>query len=334
MAVPSPDRSQALPALYATGGWCFNDPIPGLDLCGLLYHGAAATLDTVRRFSPILWVLLAGCVAARPQGAARPQETTPSPSLSAGEAQADLERALANELAASQDTDHPMRYRLCKITPRLSTTHEIYETRDGGVARLLKVDGRPLGAAAEQQERARLQELADDPGRQRHREQAEAADRARALKVLRALPAAFLYQYVGRGQGPAGPVERFTFRRNPAYSPPDMETQVLAAMGGEIWIDPAALRVVRLQGSVQRGVQFGWGILGRLDRGGWVRLDQAKVEGGAWRTIRLQLEMSGRVLFRTRRFDLVETMSGFVPLPVGMSYREAIGRLLAEPEQR
>lgn len=289
---------------------------------------SAAKLVTVRRLILIAWMLAAGCAAAWAQSFALPQ------SLTAGEAQARVDRALANELAAAQDLIHPMRYQLRKSTPRLSTTREIYETKDGGVARLLEVNGQPLGPAAAANEQERLEELAGDPSRQRHRMQAEAADRARALSVLRALPAAFLYRYAGPGQGPAGPVERYAFRPNSAYSPPSLSTDALAGMSGEIWIDPEALRVVRLRGTLQRDVSFGWGILGRLNRGGWILIEQAPVGGGVWRTTRLQLAMSGRVLFRTRRFDMVETMSGYAPLPVGMSYREAIARLLAQPEQR
>lgn len=291
---------------------------------GLLYHGETVKLVPVRRFVAIVGFLLAGYATARSQSAALP------PGRSAGEAQARVDRALANELAAAQDLSHPMRYRLRRSTPRLSTTREIYETRDGDVARLLAVNGRPLSPAAAADEQARLEELVGDPGRQHHRKQAEAADRARALTVLRALPAAFFYQYAGAGQGPAGPVERYSFRPNPAYSPPNLETEALAAMSGEIWIDPAAMRVVRLQGSLQRDVAFGWGILGRLNRGGWIRIEQADVGGGVWRAVRLQLAMSGRVLFRTRRFDMVETMRDFAPLPERMTYREAIAGLLAE----
>jgi hypothetical protein len=274
-------------------------------------------------------------MAARPQTSPQtsppPERRADSPPRPDSAPATVLPRVLANELAAAADLTHPMRYRLKKITPRLTTTREIYETGEGGVARLLEVDGRPLPAAAEQQERARLQELLGDPARQRHRRQAEDADRQRALRILRALPSAFLYQYIGPGQGTAGPVERYSFRPNPAFSPPDLETQALAAMSGEIWIDPAAMRAVCLQATLQRDVAFAWGILGRLDRGGSIRIDQAQVAPGVWRTVRLQLSMTGRVLFRTRRFDTLETMSDFAPLPPAIGYRQAIEELLANP---
>ena len=50
-------------------------------------------------------------------------------------------------------------------------------------------------------------------------------------------------------------------------------------MAGEIWIDPVQERVVRLAGSLQQDKDFGWGILGELDKGGWVEIDQADVGG-------------------------------------------------------
>ncbi len=245
--------------------------------------------------------------------------------------QALVDQALANEYNAAQDANHPMRYQLRKTSPRLTTTKEIYETKDGDVARLIAVNDQSLRPADEQKEEARLNALAGDPGKQRRRKQDEDADAARALKVLRALPTAFVYQYAGAGEGPTGKVEKFTFRPNPAFSPLDLETEALTAMGGEIWIDPVHLRVTRLEGHVQRDVDFGWGILGRLNKGGWIVIEQEDVGGGRWRTVRLQMVMSGRVVFKARVFDTTEEQTKFAPLPAGLGYQKAITMLRAEP---
>src|ERR1700757_1836027 len=106
-----------------------------------------------------------------------------------------VKRALATELFCAQDTQHPMRYRLHKTSPRLSTTKDIFETRDGAVARLVAINKKPLSTSDEQKEQARLDSLLSDPGHQRHRKQAEDEDLARVSKVLRALPTAFTYRY-------------------------------------------------------------------------------------------------------------------------------------------
>jgi hypothetical protein len=241
-----------------------------------------------------------------------------------------LDRTLANELRAARDSSHPMRYQLRKTSPRLTTTKEIFETKDGLVARLLSINNQPLNAADEQKEEARLNALLANPGQQRRRKQSQDADTDRALSVLRVLPSAFEYQYEGPGDGPDGKVERFIFRPNPKFSPPNLETQALTAVVGEIWIDPANERVVRLEGHLQQGVDFGWGILGHLNKGGWIVIEQADVGDGQWRTVHFQMSMSGRVVFKTRIFDTMEEESHFAPLPVGLDYRKAIGMMLAQ----
>lgn len=230
-----------------------------------------------------------------------------------------------------------MRYQLRKTTPRLTTTKEILETKDGDVARLIAVNDSPLSSAAEANEMARLNVLLADPGKQGRRKQAEEEDAARAFKVLRVLPTAFVYQDVGLGDGPTGKVEKFTFRPNPAFKPPDLETGVLTAMAGEIWIDPVHLRVVRIEGRLDADVNFGWGILGRLSKGGWIAIEQAEVGQDMgqdksidqWRIVRFEMQMSGRVVIRKRVFDTTDEASHFAPLPVGMNYQAAVAMLLS-----
>jgi hypothetical protein len=250
--------------------------------------------------------------------------------LTPAQAQALVARALATESRAAQQlsrSSYPMRYRLRKVSPRLTSTKEIVETADGDVARLIEIGDLPLSPADEQREQARLDALLTDPSLQQHRKQSEDSDTERALKVLRVLPVAFLYQYSGTGTAATGAVVKFTFKPNPQFDPPDLETQVLTAMAGELWIDPVQERVVRLAGSLQQDKDFGFGILGQLDKGGWVEIEQADVGGHQWRIVHLKLVMNGRVLFKTRNSDSVQDYSQFVPLPVGMSYQQAIKML-------
>jgi hypothetical protein len=278
----------------------------------------------VLRFFPLFLIACVAPISGQPVSSL-------GESLTPAQAQALVDRALANEYNAAQDASHPMRYQLRKTSPRLTTTKDIAETRDGDVARLVAIDGKPLGEADEQKEEARLSALLSDPGRQRRRKQAESEDTGRVLNVLRALPAAFVYRYAGPGDGPTGRVEKFAFKPNPAFSPMNLETEALPAIVGEIWIDSAHQRVVRLEGHVERDVDFGWGILGRLNKGGWIVIEQADVGGGQWRTVHFQMAMSGRVLFKARVFDTTEDQTKWTPLPAGMDYKKAIGMLRGEP---
>src|ERR1700722_9634575 len=102
----------------------------------------AAKLYIVLRLLPLF--LLAAWLAAWAglslQGQAAQATIAPE------QAQALVQRALATESQAAQDlshTSHPMRYRLRKTSPRLTSTKEIVETRDGDVARLLSINDQP-----------------------------------------------------------------------------------------------------------------------------------------------------------------------------------------------
>jgi hypothetical protein len=249
------------------------------------------------------------------------------PALTSVQSQALVGRALTAELRASQDASHPKRYRLRRSSPRLTSTKEIVETRDGDVARLVQIGDRPLNQVDEQKEQARLDGLLGDPGRQRHRKQSEEEDMGIVLKLLRMLPQAFLYEYEGAGAASTGMVEKFRFRPNPGFSPPDLETLALTAMTGELWIDAAQERVARLEGHLQQDTDYGWGILGKLDKGGWIVIEQAGVGGGQWRIARFQMKMNLRVLFKTRSFDTVQEMTQYAPVPPDLDYRQAIQML-------
>jgi hypothetical protein len=275
-----------------------------------------AKLELVHNILPFF--LLFSCSGAA-LGQPVPASLTPT------QAQALVARALATEERDAQDLSHPMRYRLRKSSPRLTTTKEIAETRDGDVARLVAINDHPLSQADEQQEQARLDTLLSDPSRQHHRKQSEESDTGIVLKLLRMLPQAFLYEY--EDVDASGKVEKFRFHPNPAFSPPDVVTQALTAMVGELWIDASQERVTRLEGHLQQDTNYGWGILGKLDKGGWIVLEQADVGAGQWRIARFQIKMELRILFKTKDFDSVQEMTQYTPIADNSDYRQAIQML-------
>ena len=128
-------------------------------------------------------------------------------------------------------------------------------------------------------------------------------------------------------------LESRTFAPDPTFNPPDLETQALTALVGEIWIDPVSMRVVKLDGRLRDDVDFGWGILGRLYRGGWISLEQADVGGGVWRIVHFQMKMSARVVIRTRVFETTEDESDYTPVPFGLDTRQGIELLQSQGTQ-
>jgi len=258
---------------------------------------------------------------ARTFALAQPEVLTPA------EAQTLVTRVLRDEVRLAIDPSHPMRFLMRKQSPRLTTTKEIVETRDGAVARLLMVNDQPLDTLGQTREWARLDELERNPSLQQHRKHGENEDTRIVMKILRMMPSAFLFQYQGLVQGRSGLVQKYTYRPNPRFSPPDMETQALTAMNGELWIDATAERVARLTGSLQQDTSYGWGILGKLNKGGWLELEQTEVAPHTWRISHVQLQMTLRIVVKTKVFDTNEQMRDYKPVPAGIDYRAAIHML-------
>ncbi len=222
-----------------------------------------------------------------------------------------------------------MRYRLRRKSPRITSTKEVIETRDGDVARLVAIDDKPLSEIDEQREQDRLTALERDPSLQRRRKQSEEGDTGIVLRLVRMLPSAFLYQYIGVAAAPAGPVQKFSFAPNPRFNPPDIETEALRSMTGELWIDAAQERVTRLEGHLRQDTEYGWGVVAKLNKGGWLVLDQADVGGHQWRVVHFQMVMSMRILFKSKNSDTTQDLTGYTPVS-GMDYRKAIQMLRAE----
>jgi hypothetical protein len=273
------------------------------------------------------------CAALLPFPAlAQPAAQSAAPvALTSAEAQSLVQRVLHVEIAALDDSSHPMQYRLRKTSPRYSTTKRIVETRDGDVARLIDINNAPIGPQDEQNEAARLDRLLADPGLQHHRQQSEQNDTERIRKIIRALPDAFLYTYAGVVDTPQGPSYRLTFQPNPAFDPQYLEAQVLKAMAGELWIDVAQQRVTRLDCKRLHDVEVGWGLLGKLDQGGTLLLEQSDVGSHQWRTVRMSMSMNARVLFSTKNWDTTLDLSDYGTVVPGLTYRQAIQLLRTEP---
>ena len=250
--------------------------------------------------------------------------------LSPDQAKAIVRQASKNETAKDPD-GQPFRFLLRKIDEKGDTTKEIVQTKDGDIARLVRFNNQPLTDDRKRTEQARLDHLMSHPEEQQRRHRREQEDSARADKLVKLLPDAFLYQYVGTAPGASGPVIKLRFTPNPNFNPPDREAQVYHGMAGELWIDEHQYRMVRLDAHLIADVDFGWGFLGRLYKGGSILVEQADVGSHHWETTHMKLNLTGKALmFKTLNIQTQEDESDFHPVPKTFGYQDAI-RLLQAP---
>ncbi len=233
-----------------------------------------------------------------------------------------------NEMHPGGSGKHPFRYRLRKTDEKGTNVKEIIETPDGDVARLLSKSDQPLTAEAQQAEADRLNNLLAHPEVQEHRHKREQEDSGRADTMIKLLPSAFIYHYEGIVQGLGGPAYRLSFVPNPKFDPPSREAEVYHGMAGELWIDVKEKRMARFDAHLVADVDFGWGIVGRLFKGGTILVEQKDVGEGHWETVTMKLNLTGKILMmKSLDIKTLEESSDFVPVPPGTDFRAAIAIL-------
>ncbi len=236
-----------------------------------------------------------------------------------------------NEMHSS-GPPHFFRYRTFEQDAKSSTVRLVIETRDGSVARLVEKGGRPLSAADDATEVGRLKNLLADPDIQKQRQKSAHENDNREDELVRMLPDAFLYSDEGIVQGPSGPCYRLTFRPNPNFNPPDREGEVFHGMVGELWIDQSQLRIARIDAHLVADVNFGWGVLGRLYRGGSILEENADVGDRHWESTALRLRLTGKILMiKSVDYSTNATYTDFHPVPSDISYQQAVEMLLNDP---
>lgn len=222
------------------------------------------------------------------------------------------------------------RYWIAQRSEREMRLSEQVETTDGPVVRLVAVGGLPLAGPAEEQETARLQRLLGSAQEQARHRQEYAEDERRIGRIVALLPDAFLYDYAGEEGG----CIRLRFRPNPGYPARGVEARIFHAMQGELWVDTRQKRLARLSGELEENVDFGYGLLGRLFKGGCFRMERRQVSATDWKTERLEIHMSGRaLLFKTIARETSETRGGFAVVPAGLTLAQGVALLGAQPTQ-
>lgn len=203
-------------------------------------------------------------------------------------------------------------------------TREVIETAQGRADKIIQFNDQPLAAHQLAKQDHRLRKLLSDKNAVRHEMEEERAENARRLRMLKAFATAFVF----RPQGQEAGLLRFSFRPNRSFAPHDRETAVYRGMEGTVWVEPQQQRLVRIDGVLTRDVSFGWGILGRLHKGGHYFIEQTQVEPGVWRITSLDFDLRIRVFLDSSNVLRREHNSQFQATPEDTTYKQALQQLL------
>jgi len=243
--------------------------------------------------------------------------------------------ASANELKALHHTDSYFRYRTHTISDKGDVVRDVVESKEGTVARLIMRDGKPLTDEQDKAERERLNDMIASPSAfYRHIRNSE-SDRKMADKLVPLMADSAIFTYVpgqpqsGKNKGALEIV--IDYKPNPKFNPPNTEAEALTGLEGRVWIDAKSRYLVRMEGTISRGVNFGWGMLAHIYPGGKLELNQADAGSNRWIFTYFSMRLSVRALMlKTVNVHTESTGSDFQMIGP-MSYQDAIRMMLDTP---
>ena len=223
--------------------------------------------------------------------------------------------AMVAAMAGNEVAAHKQETRFSYFSEERSTRtgghlwrEKVVETQDGPLHRLLAIDGRSLSPGEVNAESDRIAGLVRDPTAFRRLNAAHTDDESHAAQLLQLLTKAFLLSPDGQENG----CVRFSFRPNPGFQPSSYEERAIHAMGGTVSLQEPQDRLCRLDATILQPVEFGFGMLGRIDQGGHFTLQRRPVDGTNWKSELIDVHVDGKILMMksltreqdTRRTDI------------------------------
>jgi hypothetical protein len=243
--------------------------------------------------------------------------------------------AANKQLEALHSQGPYLRYRIHIVDAKGDRVRDIIESRDGTVARLILLSGKPLTAEQDAAERDRLNDMLADPEAFAKHAKGDTTGKKIADQLIRIMPDAMLYTYTP-GQPQTGLNPGITevvidYEPNPKFHPPTTPAEALTGLKGRAWVDPKSKMVVRLDGTIFRGVNLGWGMIAHIYPGGTLSLEQADAGNGRWTFTRFIEHISVRALMiKPLNINTQVEATGFQPIQP-MSYQDAVRLLLSTP---
>ncbi len=248
----------------------------------------------------------------------------PQEPYSPTDAQELVREVVANELKALGSDRSRWKFVSRVQLPGIDQTKDVIETNEGALTRLIAEHGQPLTPEQQRNQDWSIEQFIRNPSQMKRQKEQQERDKQRLQKLLGLLAGGFLYQ---KNWDEGGNVA-LSFRPNPKFQPPNRDAQVFHAIEGTMIVDGSAKRLKEFRGRLVHDVVFGWGILGRLHRGGVFEVRQNEVAAGHWELTLLDIHITGKALFfKTVGQQQREERSDFHEVPAELTPTEALEML-------
>ena len=215
-------------------------------------------------------------------------------------------------------------YRVERHDDKHIILEQVIETVDTPVTHLLAVDGNAPTAAQLQEEDDRHRRLLRNSAGQSAVKKDHGEDSKKMEEMLRIIPEAFVFQDLGKQRG----LEKIAFHPNPDFKPKTYEQRILHTLVGTAFIDLHDKQIARISASLAQRVEFGLGLLGRVDKGGSMNITRTRLSEGVWQVSVEKIDLSGRMaIFKSLNRHKDEQRSDFKPVAPGTTVAQALDEL-------
>lgn len=233
-----------------------------------------------------------------------------------------VQQAVQTEMRADRNDHSQWLYYETDRKPNDDLTQWVAQTNRGDLYRVLEKNGESLSLA---KQRKQMDSFIHDAKAQAKQRSSEQHDDRQAANLLKLLPDAFVWT----DAGPQGSNTVLHFKPDPSYHAPSREARVFAAMEGDLEVDTAQHRIASIKGHLIHNVDFGGGLLGKLDAGGSFDVERRQVGKGIWEITATHVHIHGHaLLFKTISEQQDDEDSRFSPLPSGVTLQQAERALL------
>jgi hypothetical protein len=221
-----------------------------------------------------------------------------------GSANVNVEEIIRKSVVANQqnfEADPHYTYQETDHTGSSSKTYRVMMIDGSPYNRLIAEEGEPLSSQQSQAEerkleQAKAQRRSESPRERQRRITKYQHGRQRDNEMMQQLTRAFTFKLVG--ERTLNGFEVYLLQATPkaGYKPPNMDTQVLPGMNGELWIDQKTYNWVKVTAKVIRRVSIE-GFLAEVEPGTRFELEKRPVGDGIWMPSHFSMYSNAKVLY-------------------------------------
>jgi hypothetical protein len=192
--------------------------------------------------------------------------------------------------------------------------------------RLIAVNGTPLSASQEAEEKAKEKQViservSETPEERRKRIAKYQQGRNRDHNMMEQLTKAFDFTLAGETKIRGFDVYVLHATPRPGYKPPNLNCQVLPGMEGRLWIDQKTFQWVKVTAQVIHPVSIA-GFLAQVQPGTRFELDKAPVANDIWLPSHFAMRSHAKILFLMKRSSSAnQTFSDYIKVNPSQAQR-------------